>query len=200
MSLRRRCPATPAHPTETPRAPLTVDVNPALLHLTFPVTGLLICWFITAWVLSRLTQGILRLFDFALDEGHLFSRWYSFIQLYEESHPKVFKVLGGCIVCSGFWATVVLFSAYRFVFPLPLPLPVFLLHQALVVTALVRRARREQRRQVRHNRDEHESAVQYPTFSYTSPSGAGPVSFTANTTSGPISVMGNSTGPAIIHG
>jgi hypothetical protein len=126
-------------------------MSPVLIYLLSELIsacyGLLLLgfWFTTATLLALVTQGFLQLFNFALDEGHILSFWYEFILRFERSSPKLFKVLGGCFVCSGFWVSLLLFYVYQRVLPpLPLPLPVLVIYQALVMYELVRLARKLQ--------------------------------------------------------
>jgi hypothetical protein len=64
--------------------------------------------------------------DFCFNEGNIFDFWYEFIQnkLFDD-YPKLFKVLGGCVFCFGFWVNLFLFIIFSFV--LNLTSPIFLL-------------------------------------------------------------------------
>jgi hypothetical protein len=61
--------------------------------------------------------------DFCFNEGNIFDFWYEFIQdkLYD-NYPKLFKVLGGCVFCFGFWVNLVLFVNFCFVLKLTIPI------------------------------------------------------------------------------
>jgi hypothetical protein len=47
--------------------------------------------------------------DFCFNEGNIFDWYYSLILKLQDNHPKLFKVLGGCIVCFSFWIHFILF-------------------------------------------------------------------------------------------
>jgi hypothetical protein len=102
---------------------------------------------VIAFIFARVTDGWLRLFDFALDEGHLLSPWFLFIKRLEPSHPNLFKMLGGCVVCSGFWLSLILFAVYCYNDFLSYSVPVLVFYQSFVMSRLVARVRKQQARQ-----------------------------------------------------
>lgn len=137
------------------------------------VAALLLLTAIPALFLASATDGLLRLLDFCFDEGNIFDWWFSFIQRWETTRPKLFKVLGGCMVCFGFWVSLFLFAGYQFILPLHLSLGVLVLYQGLVMGTLVRRARREQRREQRRKlREQPEELNRGPHYSFTAPAGS----------------------------
>lgn len=101
----------------------------------------------TGYLLSIITDGFLRLIDFAMDEGHAFSGWYTLILRLRPSYPRLFKVLGGCVVCSGFWLSLGFYALYLRLYTFPGTYPVLVAYQAFVVGRLVRRVRKQQRRE-----------------------------------------------------
>jgi hypothetical protein len=54
-------------------------------------------------ILSISSVGLLKLIDFSFDDGNILDWYYKYILRYEVSNPKLFKLLGGCIYCFGFW-------------------------------------------------------------------------------------------------
>jgi hypothetical protein len=57
--------------------------------------------------------------DFCFENGNIFDFYYIFIEeKFSENYPKIFKVLGGCIICFNFWLSFLLFHIFFFVFPL----------------------------------------------------------------------------------
>ncbi len=97
-----------------------------------------------AVLLAKVTDAALRLLDFALDDGHVLSPYYTFISRWEESHPKLFKVLGGCMVCSGFWVSLLLFTAYHHFIPVPISWSLVWLYQPLALLPTLLRVRAQQ--------------------------------------------------------
>lgn len=102
------------------------------------------CLFAQAFLLAKVTDAVLRLLDFALDDGHLLSPYYAFISQWEETHPKRFKVLGGCMVCSGFWVSLLLLAAYCWLLPGSFPWGIVFFYQPLALLPTLRRVRKQQ--------------------------------------------------------
>ncbi len=97
-----------------------------------------------AVLLAKVTDAALRLLDFALDDGHLLSPYYAFISRWEETYPKLFKVLGGCMVCCGFWVSLLLFVAYHQASPIPISWQLLWLYHPLALLPTLLRVRAQQ--------------------------------------------------------
>lgn len=54
-------------------------------------------------ILSISSFGLIKLIDFSFNEGNVLDWYYMLILKLEDKYPKLFKVLGGCLICFGFW-------------------------------------------------------------------------------------------------
>jgi hypothetical protein len=130
-------------------------------HLFTLVAGffLLGLWMGIALLLAKITDGLLLLVDFALDEGHILSGWYSLVLRLKPTHPKLYKVLGGCIVCCGFWLSLACYCTYVRYVPVLHSIPVLVIYQSLVVGKLVKRVRKAQAQQLSQPAEQEESLL-----------------------------------------
>ena len=62
---------------------------------------------------------IVKFIDFCFSDKNILDWYYLLILSLECRHPKLFKVLGGCIVCFGFWVNLGLFLVTAYCFNLP---------------------------------------------------------------------------------
>jgi hypothetical protein len=57
--------------------------------------------------------------DFCFENGNILDFYYNFIEKkWSEKHPKIFKILGGCIICLSFWISLIFFHIFYIVLPL----------------------------------------------------------------------------------
>jgi len=75
--------------------------------------------------------------DFCFNDGNILDFYYNYIKIsFKERTPKLFKVLGGCPVCFGFWVCLFYFTLYQFVFDLS---PIyFIAYQATCMFTLLK--------------------------------------------------------------
>jgi len=84
-------------------------------------------------------QGLFNYFlDFCFNEGNIFDWYYEFIQeKFYDNHPKIFKVLGGCIYCFSFWVNLFFYIPFIIIFSIPLPISLILFPFYVGISQLV---------------------------------------------------------------
>jgi len=73
--------------------------------------------FIFMMFLSVGTSFFILFIDFTFNENNIFDWYYLFIyKKFEKTYPKLFKILGGCVICYGTWVSFGLFNIYHHMF------------------------------------------------------------------------------------
>ena len=55
------------------------------------------------------TASLTHFFWVSMNEGMIFHGWYKFIEKAQEKEPCFYKILGGCIYCTGSWIFLMLY-------------------------------------------------------------------------------------------
>lgn len=63
---------------------------------------------------------LVKFIDFCFSDGNVLDWYYLLILRLQDNHPKLFKVLGGCIICFGFWVNLTIFFLVAYYFELPI--------------------------------------------------------------------------------
>lgn len=75
---------------------------------------------IVFFLFSVFSSFFIKFFDFCFNEGNIFDWYFSYIyEKFNKIHPKLFKVLGGCIYCFGSWIYIMLFILFNHIYPIP---------------------------------------------------------------------------------